>query len=794
MTLFELEVEMKHLWAKSSGNPDVPGTTLFQHSMDVVKQMVEYYDLYRPEWPVANAPICLPRVLAYAALVHDFGKVHVHFQDVLHSRRPKFGNRHEILSLCFLDWLDIPAEECPWIDAVVALHHKNLFALTAAGRPFYVSDNFGAVGTDVRRLSDGVKSGDAVLLYEALCHAEEIFQNAGWNGFTCYPLRAYHSIHCVNSICCSLERVRKLAKCFETQMDDYGNIQSIPWAFRRGGIQTRGLILLADHLASAKPHSLCVGLEYLSEVKAAIKVKTKITKFDSHQSLAADQQGNAILVAPTGSGKTEAALMWSAKQAETGRRGRTFVLLPYQASMNAMQRRLVETFFSHLEKLPDRWNDKVALIHGRSVRTAYERVLDQEDYNPEKAAKVARIQSDLARLDVAPIRICSPYQVLRLLFEPRGVEGLLQSLSQGRFIFDEIHAYSPEVTALTLAAAQFLTEHLDASVLFMTATLPSHLMEVLESVFGNMPILRPGQDIFERPPRHQVQILRFAVLSQDSIKKITEAAKDGSVLVVVNQVGRAIKLCQTLKSCLQDVRLLHSRFTNQDRFEIEKHLRPGPGSVLIATQAVEVSLDVSYTTCFSELAPLESLLQRFGRCNRRSEQTGPAKVYVYSQFPAAAAKECLPYKEAHLCSTLQVIEKCVSERKGVLAEDQIESMLNASYPEDLKNELKEEIGKKSKLIRENFSRDFMPFGAQDQSHFEELARQWEDLFDGHEVLPESFRESAEQEQSWLGRARYYVPLSGTKFRWLYAQGKIDWCGELMCHIVKAPYSELGLQV
>jgi hypothetical protein len=62
------------------------------------------------------------------------------------------------------------------------------------------------------------------------------------------------------------------------------------------------------------------------------------------------------------------------------------------------------------------------------------------------------------------------------------------------------------------------------------------------------------------------------------------------------------------------------------------------------------------------------------------------------------------------------------------------------------------------------------------------------------VLPESLRESAEQEQSWLGRARYYVPLSGTKFRRLYAQGKIDWCGELMCHIVKAPYSELGLQV
>lgn len=794
MTLPELEVAMKDLWAKSSGFPDIPGRTLLRHSMDVVKQMAEYHDLYRPEWTVADAPICLPRVLAYAALMHDFGKVHKHFQDVLKRIRPRFGNRHEILSLSFLDWLDIPREERPWIEAAVALHHKNLYALIGAGGSFSITGNFGAEHTDVRRLADGVSSSDAALLYETLRHADEIFQNAGWNGITCYPLNACHSIHYVNSIRSSLERVCKLAKSFAAQMDDYGNMQSVPRALRQAGIQIRGFILLADHLASASPHSLSVGLEHLSSVQAAIKTKTKVTRFNSHQSLAADQQGNAILMAPTGSGKTEAALMWSARQAEAGRRGRTFVLLPYQASMNAMQKRLVETFFPDIERLPDRWNDKVALIHGRSVRTAYERVLEQEDYNPEKAASVARIQSDLARLDVAAIRICSPYQILRLLFEPRGVEGLLQSLSQGRFIFDEIHAYSPGVTALALTAIQFITEHLDARVLFMTATLPSHLKETLESIFGSMPILRPSRDILGLPARHQVATLGFDVLSENSIKMITEAARQGSVLVVVNQISRAIKLCQALKSYLHDVRLLHSRFSNQHRFEIEKHLQPCSGLVLVATQAVEVSLDVSYTTCFSELAPLESLLQRFGRCNRRGEQGGPAKVYVYSQFPTIARNEFLPYKEEHLHSTLRVLEECISEREGVLAEDQIESMLNSSYPENLKQELKEQISEKSKLIQENFNRDFMPFGEQDQNHFKKLAEQWEDLFDGYEVLPESLRKNATQELSWLGRARYYVPLSGTKFRRLYGQGKIDWCEELMCHIIHAPYSELGLQV
>src|SRR5438309_1131847 len=106
MALDALEAAMAKLLAKSS-----PPTTLFRHSLDVVQQMAEYYRLYNPAWPVPDDSLNLPRVLAYAALVHDFGKVHVDFQNVLHGQAQKFGNRHEILSLCFLDWLNIPDTE-----------------------------------------------------------------------------------------------------------------------------------------------------------------------------------------------------------------------------------------------------------------------------------------------------------------------------------------------------------------------------------------------------------------------------------------------------------------------------------------------------------------------------------------------------------------------------------------------------------------------------------------------------------------------------------------------------------
>lgn len=787
MTLDDLEAAMEHLLAKSR-----PPTSLFCHSMDVVQQMAEYYQLYKPTWPIPDDSVSLPRILAYAALVHDFGKVHIDFQKVLKGEVQKFGNRHEILSLCFLDWLNIPNEERVWIEAAVALHHKNLFSLTAPGAMFYCSDSFGATETYARRLANGVSNEASKFLYEMLSHASEIFLQSGWQGILCYELREYRNLEHVSLMKQALMRVDKLFRQFEAPTDDFGRVGSIPWELRRSGIQVRGLMLLADHLASAKPHSLSVGLEDIKALKVAIAQKTGAKKLKSHQEKLANQQGSAMLVAPTGSGKTEAALLWSAKQAESGSRGRTFMLLPYQASMNAMQSRLIDTFFPEVKDDPEAWAERVAMMHGKSVRTAYEQLLEKQ-YGHGEAARTARIQSDLARLDVSSVRVCSPYQILRLLFEPKGVEGLLQSLSQARLIFDEIHAYDPKVTALTLAATQFLTEQLDARVLFMTATMPAHLHEVIQSTFGDLPILRSGEDVIGCLPRHQVKIVHSHVLNPELIKQIKGAATHASVLVVVNQISRAIDLCRALKPELKDLHLLHSRFTHEERFRIEKQLKPCAGRVLVATQAVEVSLDVSYDICFSELAPLESLLQRFGRCNRYGEQDRPAKVFVFSGFPKKH-NGALPYKQTHLDSTLQVLEECAKERDGILVETDIEEMLNASYPEELKTDLKQQISSKSQQIRENFAKNFMPFGGQDQSHFTKLAQQWEELFDGHEVLPELLREKAAAEESWLSRARYLVPISGGRFASLMQQGKIKWCDNLLCHLVEAPYTEVGLQI
>lgn len=124
------------------------------------------------------------------------------------------------------------------------------------------------------------------------------------------------------------------------------------------------------------------------------------------------------------------------------------------------------------------------------------------------------------------------------------------------------------------------------------------------------------------------------------LNHIANDAKDGrSVLVCLNTVKRAQQAYEELTDRLSnrvEVELLHSRFNGIDRLEKEKHVQNACGSisnnrktiVLVATQVVEVSLDIDLDVIYSDPAPLEALIQRFGRINRRClKKYAPVNVF-----------------------------------------------------------------------------------------------------------------------------------------------------------------------
>jgi CRISPR-associated endonuclease/helicase Cas3 len=124
------------------------------------------------------------------------------------------------------------------------------------------------------------------------------------------------------------------------------------------------------------------------------------------------------------------------------------------------------------------------------------------------------------------------------------------------------------------------------------------------------------------------------------LPEIIQAVNEGKrVLVVANRVAQAQEIYRTLRKKVEGVHLLHSRFIRRDRVEKERTIigsLQGKNDfnvrVLVATQVVEVSLDVSFDTIFTEVAPVDDLLQRFGRVNRYGEHCEGVEVHVATQF------------------------------------------------------------------------------------------------------------------------------------------------------------------
>lgn len=768
-----LAVRMQHLQAKSGG--DAP---LLQHLLDVCGQARAFAGVYKPQWPIADKA-SLSRMLAYASLLHDFGKVHPAFQSALSGGR-RFDNRHEILSLAFLDWLEIPENEAPWIAAAVATHHRAWFQLRVRFSEFSETNDLG-------RLARGIPEPDARLLYELLDNASDIFAALGWGHVEIFPL-SWHPPEYASSILHQLAAIERLVSSFRNSSRPLRPGPRPPrnWAPVIAGIHVRGWLLSADHLASFGATPLTTLLRSRDEMEAAFPS----FQWRGHQTGAGTYDGSGLLIAPTGSGKTEAALLWAARQHERGVYGRICLLLPYQTSLNAMQRRLVERFFPSDADHPERWNERVGLLHGRTNRSMYEAFLARGEA-PSRAEPLAREASELARLFAAPVAVSTVFSLIRLLFATRGPERLFVSFSGARIVVDEIHAYTPEVAAMTLAVLRFLRQHLGAEVLFMSATVPSHLQLALLKTLNVAPVL-PSPP-WSPVPRHRLSLLPFDCQSTEAVKEIREVARRGSVLVVVNQVKRAIDLKRTLAAEGLTVRLLHARFTFADRAAIEAQLSPIPGEVLVATQAVEVSLDLDFDFCFTELAPLESIAQRFGRCNRRGKAPAPASVGVYLRFPDGARSH-LPYDQEHLNSVAKALEGFCGSTPRDLCDGNIDELLDRSYPDGLREALEAQIREKTERIESAFLDEWKPFGLDSPDEYRALEQQWEDLFDGCEVLPESLIQEAKDAASRLAAARHFVPISGDRFRELRKRRVIEKDEDLNCYVIHRPYGPEGLDL
>jgi len=93
----------------------------------------------------------------------------------------------------------------------------------------------------------------------------------------------------------------------------------------------------------------------------------------------------------------------------------------------------------------------------------------------------------------------------------------------------------------------------------------------------------------------------------------------------------------------------------------------------VATQVVEVSLDISFDVIITQAAPIDSLVQRLGRVNRRYQpEYTLADVHVITPV----AGKILPYKDQIVLESFAALP----EDGAPLESTQLQAMIDRVYP------------------------------------------------------------------------------------------------------------------
>ena len=396
--------EIKRIKAKSDG------TTLYEHTCMVIETGLK---LLQSLSLSDDARTFIEKNFLQTAILHDLGKVHPTFQKRLNG--DKYASiRHELVSVWFAETF---LEMDNAVLFAIATHHKSVESRSCKKSLCMLDLNGISISIDegaYLRDSEGSMCMETLQSWLSLFLTEFVYRKEKLDRISsnfCYMFRE--------------SKQKKVIPCVED---------------RQRFSLMRAFLQAADHLASGGkieiPDYQILSLDDFQPCDKSTKYP-----FRHFQEKLQQWKGDAILHAPTGSGKTEAALSWVYANQSKG--NRLFYLLPYTASINAMMTRLCKVY--------DR--SEVMIQHSKSLNFIYNELCEEYSSVISNYAEVeqeARSLNSLSREVYYPIKIMTLHQLLRIPCHGKGWEFSMLECQNALFIIDEFHAYNAFLTGKML--------------------------------------------------------------------------------------------------------------------------------------------------------------------------------------------------------------------------------------------------------------------------------------------------------------------------------------------------------
>lgn len=736
-----------------------PERSLLHHTLDVTWMAKQYAERW-PHLAELSGNESLFDDLILAALLHDIGKAASGFQNMLAGKDDDSwqGYRHEILSSAFVATLPESSRRQDLLLAVMT-HHMGIndesYERRSLSRYDPAHDRLTPFDGRLAQLEDRWEDL-ASLLKELRGHAPG---DSEWPETPESPLELPNPFDVLKSN--EPGRSRRSRNRAEARLP-------------LGRIYMRGLLVGSDHLASAAVTEANARDEHivgpLPEIREINRDTFKFSLND-HQESCADTEGSVFLQAPTGSGKTEASLMWAQANQSPEQSRHVFYILPFTASINAMYQRLrSKSLFG---------KDAVSFLHGRSGYFTYRWLTETESGLDEGAAakEASRIRRQTREL-YYPVKVVTPHQILMAFLGLKGWEKSFCEYSGGLFILDEIHAYEPSLMGLLFEILGRLGNELDARICVMSATFPSLLQNRLMEHIGNVHKVSLAPTEQARYDRHTVNVVEGSVA--DYLDEVREKLSSGlRVLVVLNTVDGAMDCYDALSGDAKNPCLIHGRLIGKDRRKAERRLmdKGDPVDLLVGTQAIEVSLDIDFDALYTDPAPLDALLQRFGRVNRKA-------LHILESLPAEER-----YRDATVCrsqwpDTFPIYERATNGERlisrtldalpsgGILRESGLDTLIDHVYDAEQLEGFFEESEKKRQQLGNIIDR-LEP--GNEKSHKEEDLL--DDMIDSIPVVPTRYSDDYQaclREKRFFDSQDFVFNISKGRYHWLKSRGKAGW--------------------
>ncbi len=416
------------------------------------------------------------------------------------------------------------------------------------------------------------------------------------------------------------EGVSDLWKYFKEQHYEISDTDSFSLVLKKqyevAGV--RGLLQFSDRRASAKE-----GQDFVPELRKFKYEFPHKTKRGIQKLIEKHWDKQLLLVrAPTGAGKTDAALLWASLQIEHRKADRLIIAMPTRFTSNALAINVAESL------------SDTGLYHSSAWFTNFQNKVKTGEIEKNVANKT----HEFARLLQTPITVSTIDHLLTALTLAREDHHQITfNLANACLVIDEADFYDDFVQANIIVLLEALKEW-EVPVLIMSASLTeSSLLNYQKIGYSVTKILEDKSD----NDRNRFEIK--SIQNYESIKDIEpllqKCVETGTAIIYANTVDKAMLFYDYFNDKDVKVIVYHSRFTEPDKQKKESVLINSLGreawekndakGIAILTQIGEMSINISADLMISDICPIDRLTQRAGRlCRFDNTKIGELHVII----------------------------------------------------------------------------------------------------------------------------------------------------------------------